>query len=432
MTRAFRAERLHLTFSAPLPVWWCSCCLVCQASRILLLAAALAILCSVTNAQYTFTPGNADNQPIWKCDKTKVDKIANEAARAQCQGFCTRVEKTVTDLEDSDKKLGADDQKKLCLQTATSLWQLLDAVEMYDMTTVKKLISVIHKGTCLESLLKDWSARDAACMPSFYDPDNPAQYDGFVAAGKRVAKRRLFSVMTQFYNTMQPKRRSDGSEVEGNVVDDMRMSNAVADMTSSDDSTAVLSQRRGGSDPLPAEETWCVVDVMNFITNFNAILFDKDLCGNMNPIWNNMAQCPAGCWKNSILRKVKLGGCIAMYHSLTSGMFLENTKLIENKKATDDALKLPTVWPPPPKERGADDLKKLPLLLPFDAVISEKCQGEALPCKSIDAAIALCAAADSVSKDDLVKYQSKVQTSDSYGHVSKGGVMCKQGPSCSH
>ena len=30
---------------------------------------------------------------------------------------------------------------------------------------------------------------------------------GFVAAGKRVARRRLFAVLTQFYNTEQPKRR---------------------------------------------------------------------------------------------------------------------------------------------------------------------------------------------------------------------------------
>jgi hypothetical protein len=68
-----------------------------QASRILLLAAALAILCSVTTAQYTITDGNPDN--VWKCDKTKVAKIANTQAQAQCQGFCDRVEKTVTDLE---------------------------------------------------------------------------------------------------------------------------------------------------------------------------------------------------------------------------------------------------------------------------------------------------------------------------------------------
>ena len=43
--------------------------------------------------------------------------------------------------------------------------------------------------------------------------------------------------------------------------------------------------------------------------------------------------CP-GCWKNSILPMVKKGGCIAMYQSLLSGMFLENTKLILDKKAT--------------------------------------------------------------------------------------------------
>lgn len=70
-----------------------------QASRILLLAAALAILCSVTNAQFTFTPGNADKEPIWKCDKTKVVKISNKEAQDQCQGFCDRVTKTVNDLE---------------------------------------------------------------------------------------------------------------------------------------------------------------------------------------------------------------------------------------------------------------------------------------------------------------------------------------------
>jgi hypothetical protein len=68
-----------------------------QASRILLLAAALAILCSVTTAQYTITDGNPDN--VWKCDKTKVAKIVNTEAQAQCQGFCDRVEKTVKDLE---------------------------------------------------------------------------------------------------------------------------------------------------------------------------------------------------------------------------------------------------------------------------------------------------------------------------------------------
>jgi len=150
-----------------------------QASRILLLAAALAILCSVTNAQYTITDGNAGN--LWKCDKTKVANIANKEAQAQCLGFCNRVDKTVADLEVefflssafvrvcarvvssfallhlhrkharrqllssshstislalsrhsptrtltqvSDKNLGKDDQKKLCLQTATSLWQV--------------------------------------------------------------------------------------------------------------------------------------------------------------------------------------------------------------------------------------------------------------------------------------------------------------------
>jgi hypothetical protein len=32
-------------------------------------------------------------------------------------------------------------------------------------------------------------------------------FAGFVAAGKRVARRRLFAVLTQFYNTEQPKRR---------------------------------------------------------------------------------------------------------------------------------------------------------------------------------------------------------------------------------
>ena len=70
-----------------------------QASRILLLAAALAILCSATNAQYTFSRGNAEEEPIWKCDKTKVLKITNKEARDQCLGFCDRVTKTVTDLE---------------------------------------------------------------------------------------------------------------------------------------------------------------------------------------------------------------------------------------------------------------------------------------------------------------------------------------------
>jgi hypothetical protein len=379
-----------------------------QASRILLLAAALAILCSATNAQYTFTSGKAE-EPIWKCDETKVVKISNKDAKDQCLGFCARVTKTVTDLEESDKKLGAGDQKKLCLQTATSLWQLLDAAERYDITTVTTKIKEIHEGTCLEALLKDWSARDAACMPSFYDPDIPDQYDGFVAAGKRVARRRLFAVLTQFYNTEQPKRRSEGSEEEGNVV---------ADMSSSDDSTAALSQRRAGSSAkMPAEDTWCVVDVMNFlIQSKGGMLFDPGMCGNMNPIWNDMAKCPPGCWKNSILPMVKKGGCIAMYQSLLSGMFLENTKLILDKKATDDALTL-----------GNSNLK-----LPDYAkdTMSPDCKGKALPCKSIDAAIASCAAADGVS--DLVKYQSKIQTQDSYGAISKGGVMCKQGPSCSH
>ena len=69
-----------------------------QASRILLLAAALAILCSATNAQYTFTSGKAE-EPIWKCDETKVVKISNKDAKDQCLGFCARVTKTVTDLE---------------------------------------------------------------------------------------------------------------------------------------------------------------------------------------------------------------------------------------------------------------------------------------------------------------------------------------------
>jgi len=284
-----------------------------MASRILLLAAALAILCSVTNAQYTITDGNAGN--LWKCDKTKVANIANKEAQAQCLGFCNRVDKTVADLEVSDKNLGKDDQKKLCLQTATSLWQLLDAAEIYDITTVTKKIKEIHEGTCLEALLKDWSARDAACMPSFFDPDIKEQYDGFVAAGKRVARRRLFAMLTQFYNTEQPKRRSED--------------NVVADMSSSDDSIAALSQRRAASSAkMPADDTWCVVDVMNFMIQSKGILFDEKLCGGMNPIWNDMAKCPKGCWTNSILPMVKKGGCIAMYQSLLSGMFLENTKLI--------------------------------------------------------------------------------------------------------
>jgi len=371
-----------------------------MASRILLLAAALAILCSVTTAQYTITDGNPDN--VWKCDKTKVAKIANTDAQAQCQGFCDRVEKTVTDLEESDKKLGTDDKKKLCLQTATSLWQLLDAVPVGDTVTVKKLINLIHKGTCLEALLKDWSARDAACMPSFYSPDKPEEYLGFVAAGQKVATRRLYSMLTQFYNTPTPKRRS---EVEGNVV---------ADMSSSDDSPAALSQRRAGSGDLPAEDAWCVVDVMNFKTTFNYVLFEPVACRGMNPIWNDMAKCPKDCWTKSILPKVAKGGCVAMYHSLASGMFLENTKLIVDKKATDEPLTL-----------GHPNLK-----LPGGAVV--ECTGKAVPCKSIDAAISLCAAADDFPKDDLWKYQSKVQTQDAYGAVSKGGVSCKQGPSCSH
>jgi hypothetical protein len=43
------------------------------------------------------TDGNAGN--VWKCDKTKVAKIANKEAMDQCQGFCDRVDKTVNDLE---------------------------------------------------------------------------------------------------------------------------------------------------------------------------------------------------------------------------------------------------------------------------------------------------------------------------------------------
>jgi hypothetical protein len=43
----------------------------------------------------------------------------------------------------------------------------------------------LFPGTCLEALLKDWSARDAACMPSFYDPEIKEQYDGSLSLGSQ-------------------------------------------------------------------------------------------------------------------------------------------------------------------------------------------------------------------------------------------------------
>ncbi len=43
--------------------------------------------------------------------------------------------------------------------------------------------SLFFPGTCLEALLKDWTARDAACIPSFYDPDIPEQYPGYLSLG---------------------------------------------------------------------------------------------------------------------------------------------------------------------------------------------------------------------------------------------------------
>ncbi len=128
-----------------------------------------------------------------------------------------------------------------CLFLFLFFWDTPQSLASVSVCVFEFFSVFLFPGTCLEALLKDWSARDAACMPSFFDPEIKEQYDGslslgsqkvsclsarpplqsgdlqaiscffffagFVAAGKRVARRRLFAMLTQFYNTEQPKRR---------------------------------------------------------------------------------------------------------------------------------------------------------------------------------------------------------------------------------
>ena len=62
----------------------------------------------------------------------------------------------------------------------------LTSILLYVYVCVFEFCSVfLFPGTCLEALLKDWSARDAACMPSFYDPEIKEQYDGSLSLGSQ-------------------------------------------------------------------------------------------------------------------------------------------------------------------------------------------------------------------------------------------------------
>ena len=64
----------------------------------------------------------------------------------------------------------------------------------------------LFPGTCLEALLKDWSARDAACMPSFYDPDITEQYDGSLSLGSQKVSESLVSLPAPLFKVATYKQ----------------------------------------------------------------------------------------------------------------------------------------------------------------------------------------------------------------------------------
>jgi hypothetical protein len=239
--------------------------------------------------------------------------------------------------------------------------------------------------------MSNWAARDAACHQEKTESD---QQDKIL--------NRAVTILVQFYGkALGPGRRNGEVEMAGELeIEDRR---------------ALGPKKELGKDGLEASD-FCPYQVANWIKKHNKILFDKDACDNMHPMYNDMTKCPQKCWESMKVR-MNGNGCVSQYYAIMFDM-VKVSRVIANADgasptSTDDWL---------PAIKDDNKLNKLPA----GAKASADCKS--VPCASIYDTVARCAAAGDES--DFIRFSNKVSKVDDYGRLSSGGLVCFQGMDC--
>jgi hypothetical protein len=77
------------------------------------------------------------------------------------------------------------------------------------------------------------------------------------------------------------------------------------------DRRALGPKKELGKDGLEASD-FCPYQVAKWIKDHDMVLFDKDACDNMHPMYNDMTECTKKCWESM---KVRLGGINGDVHT---------------------------------------------------------------------------------------------------------------------
>jgi hypothetical protein len=347
------------------------------------LAIAVALSCLVRAEAYLST----ESGKTYECDITKVDAFTASENQKRCKEFCTRVKKTVDDMESDDTG-----KKKKCRQTAVGLADLM-SMDMRSVAAEKdveeavKKIHITEEPGCLAALMNDWAGRDASCEAAAAgDAKTPAS----------VVKKRLLLLLTQYYTSSSSVSAHRRELIEEPGAD-----------------IAARRVRRAGSHEVPEAKEFCIFQYARFVSTHSQTLFDSKQCAGKHPLWSEMESCEkTECWATMKPILDEGGGCLALYYDLYFSMVYADGRI---DSAGDGKLTSTTV----------ESLFKTDSNVNIPEYVEEACKKKTPPCTSIDAAIEKCA-----GKDYGSKYSSTIESADTFGNVAKGGVRCWQGSSC--
>jgi len=339
---------------------------------------AVALSCLVRAEAYLRT----ESGKTYECDMTKVDAFTASENKERCLQFCTRVKKTVDDMESDDTG-----KKKKCRQTALGLADLMSMnMSLSAVETAVNKIHITEEPGCLAALMNDWAGRDASCE---------AASAGGAKTPAPVVSRRLLLLLTQYYTSSSEVSAHRRELIEEPGAD-----------------IAARRARRAGS-PVPKAEEFCIFQYARFVSTHSQTLFDPEQCAGKHPLWSEMESCEkTECWATMKPILDEGGGCLALYYDLYFSMVYADGRV---DSAGDGKLTSTTV----------ESLFKTDSNINIPEYVEEACKKKTPPCTSIDAAIEKCA-----GKDYGSKYSSTVESADTFGNVAKGGVRCWQGSSC--
>jgi len=122
--------------------------------------------------------------------------------------------------------------------------------------------------------------------------------------------------------------------------------------------------------------------------------------------------------------KINGNGCVALYYeTMFEMLYSQGRKMNSDNKATADKMTVDSLL-----ETMDDSIK--PLADALDPYCKE--DGKGLPCTNINDAIFTCAkeGGEKEIPEPFTRLTSKVEKTDTFGAVTKGGVKCWQGSNC--